>query len=304
MVGTLPPGVKGVHVLPADHHNGPWDHIVVPPRTKERLLNHAVLRLRHGRALSALPGLPHGLIILSGPPGTGKSTLAQGLAQTVARELAPDGSTTLLEVDPHAFPSEMLGDSQRNVVRFMTETIPEFAARRPHTVVLVDEVESLAVSRSQASFETNPVDVHRATDALLAGMDEIAKEQPRVLFVCTTNFAGSIDEAFLSRADYVLSIGLPSQVAVVTILQNSLRELAQIWPQTMPLASDDELLARLAKHCEGWDGRKIRKLVLRALAESDAAARDPSRLTAEDLVSVAEAGNGRLDERLHRILDF
>lgn len=295
MNNSLPLGIKAVHVLPADHHDGPWDHIVVPARTKERLLNHAVLRLRHGRALSTLPGMPHGLILLVGPPGTGKSTLAQGLAQAAARAVAPYGSTTFVEVDPHAFPSEMLGESQRNIVRFMTDTVPEFAARRPHTVVLVDEVESLAVRRSSASFDTNPVDVHRATDALLSGMDAIAKSQPRVLFVCTTNFPASVDEAFTSRADFVLSVGLPGEDAVLMILENSLRELARIWPLSAPLADDRELLRCLAKHCNGWDGRRLRKLILRALAEDDAAARDPNQLTAEALISAAESENAQLN---------
>ena len=154
---ALPPGVLSVHALPADHHDGPWDHIVVPVGTKERLLNHALLTLLHGRALATLAGLPHGLIVLAGPPGTGKTTLARGLAQTAARALAPRGATTYVEIDPHALPSEMLGESQRNITRLMTDTIPELAARRPHTVVLIDEVESFAVRRSSASFATNPV---------------------------------------------------------------------------------------------------------------------------------------------------
>ena len=50
---ALPPGVLSVHVLPADHHDGPWDHIVTPPGLKERLLNHALLTLLHG------PGVGH-----------------------------------------------------------------------------------------------------------------------------------------------------------------------------------------------------------------------------------------------------
>ena len=62
-----------------------------------------------------------------------------------------------------------------------TETVPEIAARRPFTVVLIDEVESFAVRRSAASLEANPVDVHRATDAVLLGIDEIAKTLPSVL---------------------------------------------------------------------------------------------------------------------------
>src|SRR5438309_1575300 len=175
---ALPPGVLSLHVLPADHHDRDWDNIVVPREVKERLLNQALLTLLHGRKLSMLAGLPHGLIVLAGPPGTGKTTLARGLAQVAALALAARGATTLLEINPHALPSDMLGESQRNITRLMQDTIPEIAARRPHTVVLIDEVEAFAVRRAAASFETNPVDVHRATDAILLGIDEIARSIP------------------------------------------------------------------------------------------------------------------------------
>ncbi len=272
-----------MHALPSDHHDGPWDHILVPPGTKERLLSTALLTLRHGRRLATLPGLPHGLIVLAGPPGTGKTTLARGLAQAAARALAPHGATTYAEVDPHAFPSEMLGESQRAITRLMQDTVPELAARRPHTVVLVDEVESLAVRRSVASFETNPVDVHRATDALLAGIDAVAQSHPGVLFVTTTNFPQAIDEAFLSRADLVLHVPLPDAETVAAIVAASLRELAGIWPDVKPLAEDLGLHATLAERCTGWDGRRVRKLVLAALAQRREVALDPGLLTAADL---------------------
>jgi len=286
---ALPQGVLSVHALPSDHHDGPWDHILVPPGTKERLLSTALLTMRHGRRLATLPGLPHGLIVLGGPPGTGKTTLARGLAQAAARALAPHGATTYVEVDPHAFPSEMLGESQRAITRLMTDTVPELAARRPHTVVLVDEVESLAVRRSAASFETNPVDVHRATDALLSGIDSVAAAHPGVLFVTTTNFPEAIDEAFLSRADLVLQVPLPDEETVAAILRASLRELAGLWPPLRPLADDEATVAALAVACSGWDGRRIRKLVLSALAQRSEVALDPALLRADDLLAAAEA---------------
>ena len=67
-----------------------------------------------------------------------------------------------------------------------------------------------SVSRHQLSLDANPIDVHRATDAALAGLDRLTREHRNVLLIATTNFPKALDSAMLSRADYIEEIGLPN----------------------------------------------------------------------------------------------
>jgi SpoVK/Ycf46/Vps4 family AAA+-type ATPase len=285
----LPQGVVGLHALPADHHDGPWDSVFVPGDLKDRLLRHCVLVLRHGRRLAQLSGPPHGLLVLAGPPGTGKTTLAQGLAQRAALAVADAGATTFVEIDPHAFPSDALGESQRAVSRLFRETLPELAARRPHLFVLVDEVEALAVRRSTASLAANPVDVHHATDAVLAGVDALRAACPRTVVVTTTNFPQAVDEAFLSRVDLAGRLHLPDAATVRRIVEHSLAELVAVWPAAAGVLADDATLDEAASVLHGLDGRRVRKAVLSALVADDRVAADPGRLTAGHLLAAARA---------------
>jgi AAA+ superfamily predicted ATPase len=221
----------------------------------------------------------HGLVVLAGPPGTGKTTLAGGLADKAARELGEE--LLYVEIDAHAFPSQLLGESQRGVARLFERTLPDLAARGRPTIVLLDEVESLAVSRAGASLETNPVDVHRATDAVLEGVDEVARRCPNVTFVATTNHEAGVDTAFLSRADLIETMGLPDADAVARILLDTMTQVVA------EPAVDGAALRRLAEACVAahLDARRVRKLVLRAIASRRELALDPYRLGVADIAA-------------------
>src|SRR5919107_4026570 len=144
---TIPPGIEGIvgiTELPDAAWADRWDRIVVPDDVKDQLLNYLVFSLRHRGRLSAVSMPVHGLVILSGPPGTGKTTLAGGLADRAARELGEP--ILFVDINPHAFPSQLLGESQRSVARLFERTLPDLARRNYPLVVLIDEVESLAVN--------------------------------------------------------------------------------------------------------------------------------------------------------------
>lgn len=281
----VPPGVEGIvdiAELPDPDWRQRWDRIVLPEPQKDRLLNYLLFVLAHRGRLSTV-GLPvHGLVVLAGPPGTGKTTLAGGLANEAAR-LLDAGPLLFVDIDPHAFPSQLLGESQRSVARLFERTLPDLARRGRPTVVLLDEVESLAVNRSAASLETNPVDVHRATDAVLAGVDHLASSCPNVTFVATTNYREGVDPAFLSRADLVEEIGPPGVDAVAAILLDTLHEVA---PRD---GIDAAQLRAVAEECvaASLDARRVRKLVLRAIVSSRELASRPDRLGLDEIAAAA-----------------
>lgn len=281
----VPPGVEGIVSLvelPDPAWESRWTRIVAPDGLKERLLNFTVFSLRHRGRLDAVRLPIHGLVILAGPPGTGKTTLAGGLADQAARELGP---LLFVEIDAHAFPSQLLGESQRGVARLFERTLPDLAARGKPTIVLLDEVESLAVSRAGASLETNPVDVHRATDAVLEGVDEVARRCPNVTFIATTNHPAGVDAAFLSRADLVEEMGLPGREAIARILRDTLEEIGAAD------RLDAEALDDLAGACVAarLDARRVRKLVLRAIASRRELALAPGTLRLEDIGAALRA---------------
>ncbi len=156
----------------------------------------------------------------------------------------------------------------------LNRRIPEIAMDGA-AMVLLDEVETLAVSRHKLSLEANPIDVHRATDAALAGMDRLTRDHRNVLLIATTNFPKALDKAVLSRADHIEEIGLPTQAARREIILDTLDSIAGVWKKVRDLEGD---AGHLAKAAEGLDGRRIRKEIFVAIGSDIETAKDPNKI--------------------------
>src|SRR6185436_3093305 len=109
------------------------------------------------------------------------------------------------------------------VTELFTQTIAENATQP--LIVLLDEVETLAADRSKLSLEANPIDVHRATDAVLTQLDALAESHPNILFLATSNFPQAIDGAFRSRCDFIVEVPLPDRTGCEKILTDCLTGL-------------------------------------------------------------------------------
>ncbi len=281
-----PKGVQRTTKLPDAGLGELWQSIIVDQKTKDQLLAQAIVNftVRPKVARSVLP--LHGTILLVGLPGTGKTSLAKGLASEVAKVFDKSGFK-LLEIDPHALGSAMMGKTQKAVSELFSQSIAEAAMAGP-TIVLLDEVETLAADRSKLSLQANPVDVHRATDAVLVQLDALAETHPNLLFVATSNFPQAVDSAFTSRCDLVLEIPLPNREACEQILTDCLKGLAQTYKPIASLTTGSKFSAIVAE-LVGLDGRTIRKTVAVALTMRKEVAVDPTRLNEADLVAAAKA---------------
>ncbi len=275
-------GILDLRNLPNNEFEDLWKRIVLPENIKTQLQAQVLLELTLRSQITSKAAVPlHGIILLVGPPGTGKTSIAKGVASAAVSALN-NAKVKFIEVEPHNLSSSALGKSQREIRRFLEDVVTEHAKQGP-LIVLLDEVETLVADRSKMSMEANPVDVHRATDAMLAGLDNLAAKFPQLLFIATSNFEGALDPAFISRADLVLRIDKPTREACEAILKDTLTAFSEKWEDIKKLITDTKF-QKVVDEAEGLDGRQIRKAVIGALTFSIDTVLNPALLTNQMLL--------------------
>lgn len=284
-------GIADSRTLPDGAFTVAWGAIILPDDVKQRLARQAVATLTLRGAGVPFESLPlHGITLLLGSPGTGKTTFARGLADRVAATAKSLGSFLFVEVDPHQLMSSSHGRSQKAVDTLFTESLAAAAAQGP-TIVLLDEVETLAADRGKLSLQANPIDVHRAVDAVLTSVDRLARDHPNLLFIATSNVPDVVDVAFTSRADIVYTFPLPDVEAREQILIGTIEAIADRFPGIERVIADGSV-RRAAEAAEGLDGRRLRKLVATAVAIRADAQVDPRQMTGADLLAAVAMAEG------------
>lgn len=279
--------------LPSRDFHGQWENLHYDIDIKDRLLRYAQSAMLFSD-MGVDPGLIswNRVVLLHGPPGTGKTSLCQALAQKLSVRLSHRyRQGQLVEVNAHSLFSKWFSESGKLVSKLFAR-IQEMVEEEDVLVfVLIDEVESLTAARKAAVSGSEPSDAIRAVNALLTQLDAL-RARSNVMVLTTSNITEAVDLAFVDRTDIKAFIGHPPLQARYEILRSCVAELqrAGVVADAAPASSESEerpesslapfnhaateaqaaagagvpslsaALLAVASACEGFSGRLLRKL--------------------------------------------
>jgi SpoVK/Ycf46/Vps4 family AAA+-type ATPase len=138
-------------------------------------------------------------ILLIGPPGTGKTTVAKGCVNYYACL----NKSEIYLVELGRVRSKFVGESSRNIQRAF-QYVKELS-KNSKVVFFLDEFETVGPSRGTEQIND---DVRAMVNALNREMDQV--NTPNVFMIAISNFEGYIDHAAKRRFDFVIYFQRPS----------------------------------------------------------------------------------------------
>ncbi|OBX19760.1 AAA family ATPase [Erythrobacter sp. QSSC1-22B] len=211
--------------------------------TIKQLREMVELPLRYPELFTRLGVDPPKGVLLHGPPGTGKTRLAQAVANE------SDAYFSIINGP------EIMGSGYGESEKRLREVFEE-ASRNAPAIIFIDEIDSIAPKRDRVPGEAEK----RLVAQLLTLMDGL-EARTNVVVIAATNRPDAIDEALRrpGRFDREIVIGVPDE--------NGRREIIGIHTRGMPLGDKVDLM-ELARTTHGFVGADIAALAREAAIDA------------------------------------
>jgi ATP-dependent 26S proteasome regulatory subunit len=212
-----------------------WESLILPEDAKAELqeLQYVIEDPEMARQLGVEP--PTG-VLLTGPPGTGKTT--------IAKVLAAQAKCSFYPVSAGDITSMWLGESERNIQRLF-----ERARENRPSIIFIDEIDAIASRRGDyGSYD-------RQINELLQEMDGISGQQG-IFVLAATNRPDQLDPAVLrgGRLSRTIEIPAPGPAGRMGLLR--------LFTKKMPLFGVN--LDAVVAATEGASGADLRALCQQA----------------------------------------
>lgn len=216
-----------------------WDQLVLDPHVLSELRKTQEL-IEDPQRCERLGIDPPSGLLLTGPPGTGKTT--------IAKVLAAEAKCSFYPVTGADLTSRWVGESEKAVARLFRR-----ARANCPSIVFIDEIDAIGGTRGKLGA------YDRQLDQLLLEIDGMAST-PGVFVVGATNRPRAVDPALRRGGRLSRTIALP-----LPDVEQRLRILEML-TKPMPLREVD--LEDLAIETEGYSGADLKALLQQAALES------------------------------------
>ncbi|MBM4046163.1 MAG: CDC48 family AAA ATPase [Planctomycetes bacterium] len=241
-----PSAIREVFVEVPEVH---WDDVGGLQSVKQQLIEAVEWPLKHPELFAQAAVKPPRGILLTGPPGCGKTLLAKAVAnETEVNFISTKGPALL---------SKYVGESEKAVREVFRK-----AKQAAPCILFFDEIDALVPVRSGGGSDSHVSE--RVISQLLTEMDGV-EELEGVMILASTNRPDLLDPALLrpGRFDVLLEIPPPDE--------EGRREIFKIGLRGKPAAKDISADA-LAAETDGFTGAEIqsicRKAALAAIREA------------------------------------